>query len=43
MEELNVNAQALVEYANVLKAISHPARLCIVKGLVTSIKVARPL
>ena len=34
MEELNVNAQALVEYANVLKAISHPARLCIVKGLV---------
>ena len=34
MEELNVNAQSLVDYANILKAIAHPARLCIVKGLV---------
>lgn len=34
MDELSVNAQSLVEYANLLKAISHPARLCIVKGLI---------
>ena len=34
MDELSVNAQSLVEHANLLKAISHPARLCIVKGLI---------
>ena len=36
MEELNVNAQSLVDYANILKAIAHPARLCIVKSLVSN-------
>nr|WP_314277531.1 metalloregulator ArsR/SmtB family transcription factor [uncultured Peptostreptococcus sp.] len=34
MEELSVSSESLVTYAEVLKAIAHPARLCIVKTLV---------